>query len=69
MPGIRKLLDKELIIFFVIIGTVLTFFLDVAFKFHKFVRFLCTIHIFVKSIVALRFIVATLRCLIDVLPR
>ena len=59
MPGIRKLLDKKLIILFVIIETVLNFVLDVAFNLDKFARFLYTIHIFVQFIVALRFTVAT----------
>ena len=58
MPGIRKLFGQGTDNFFVIIGTVLNFVLDAAFNLHKFARFLYIIYIFIKFIVALRFIVA-----------
>ena len=51
--------------FLVIIGTVLNFVLDVALNLHKFARFLYTIHLLVKFIVDLWFIVAIWFDLVD----
>ena len=50
---------------FVIIRTILNFAVDVALSLHTFAMFLCTIHIFVEFIAALRFIVAIWFDLVD----